>query len=142
MAIPKSIRLEFVTPARQLATEEVDEVQLPGEEGFFGVLPGHAPLLAALAPGPMWFRKGADKHYAFVGGGFAEVVPERVSILAPIAEAAEEIDRARAEAAKRRAEERLTKPMPDIDFERARVALLRSIGRLEASKHSRPRPRS
>jgi F-type H+-transporting ATPase subunit epsilon len=140
MAIPKTIRLEFVTPVRQLATEEVDEVQLPGEDGFFGVLPGHAPLLAALAPGQMWYRKGTEKRYAFVGGGFAEVVPERVSILAPIAETAEEIDRARAEAAKRRAEERLARPLPNIDFERARVALLRSIGRLETSKHSRPRP--
>ena len=140
MAIPNTIRLEFVTPARQLATEDVDEVQLPGEDGFFGVLPGHAPLLAALAPGQMWYRKGAEKRYAFVGGGFAEVVPDRVSILAPIAEAAEEIDQARAEAARRRAEERLQKPVPEIDFERARIALLRSIGRLETSKHARRRP--
>ena len=139
MAIPKTIRLEFVTPARQLATEDVDEVQLPGEEGFFGVLPGHAPLLAALAPGTMWDRKGADKRYAYLGGGFAEVVPDRVSILAPVAENAEEIDRARAESAKRRAEERLQKAVPEIDFERARLALIRSIGRLDASKHARSR---
>jgi len=113
MAIPKTIRLEFVTPVRQLATEDVDEVQLPGEDGFFGVLPGHAPL--------------------------AEVVPDRVSVLAPVAESAEEIDRARAESAKRRAEERLQKAVPEVDFERARMALIRSIGRLDASKYARSR---
>ena len=139
MAIPKTIRLEFVTPVRQLATEDVDEVQLPGEDGFFGVLPGHAPLLAALAPGQMWYRKGAEKMYAFVGGGFAEVVADRVSVLAPVAESAEEIDRARAESAKRRAEERLQKAVPEVDFERARMALIRSIGRLDASKYARSR---
>ena len=139
MAIPKTIRLEFVTPVRQLATEDVDEVLLPGEDGFFGVLPGHAPLLAALAPGQMWYRKGAEKMYAFVGGGFAEVVADRVSVLAPVAESAEEIDRARAESAKRRAEERLQKAVPEIDFERARMALIRSIGRLDASKYARSR---
>ena len=139
MAIPKTIRLEFVTPVRQLATEDVDEVQLPGEDGFFGVLPGHAPLLAALAPGQMWYRKGAEKMYAFVGGGFAEVVADRVSVLARVAESAEEIDRERAEAAKRRAEERLQKAVPEIDFERARMALIRSIGRLDASKYARSR---
>ena len=139
MAIPKTIRLEFVTPVRQLTDEDVDEVQLPGEDGFFGVLPGHAPLLAALAPGQMWYRKGTEKMYAFVGGGFAEVVADRVSVLAPVAESAEEIDRARAEAAKRRAEERLQKAVPEIDFERARMALIRSIGRLDASKYARSR---
>lgn len=139
MATPKTVRLEFVTPDRALVTEEVDEVQLPGEEGFFGVLPGHAPLLASLAPGPMWYRKGGETQYAFVGGGFAEVVPDRVSVLAPMAETAEEIDRARAESAKRRAEERLQKAVPEIDFERARMALMRSIGRLDAAKYARSR---
>ena len=87
----------------------------------------------------MWYRKGTETTFAFVGGGFAEVVPDRVSVLAPVAERAEDIDRARAEAAKRRAEERLAHPLPDIDFERARVALLRAISRLETSKHFRPR---
>ena len=139
MATPKTFRLDFVTPDRALVTEDVEEVQLPGEEGFFGVLPGHAPLLASLAPGPMWYRKGSEIQYAFVGGGFAEVVPDRVSVLAPIAETAEEIDRARAESAKRRAEERLQKAVPEIDFERARMALIRSIGRLDAAKYARSR---
>jgi F-type H+-transporting ATPase subunit epsilon len=139
MATPKTFRLEFVTPDRALVTEDVDEVQLPGEEGFFGVLPGHAPLLASLAPGPMWYRKGSETQHAYVGGGFAEVVPDRVSVLAPIAETADQIDRVRAEAAKRRAEERLQKAVPEIDFERARMALIRSIGRLDASQYARTR---
>src|SRR6187402_275242 len=113
MAIPTHLRLEFVTPERAIAHDDVDEVELPGEEGFFGVLPGHATI------------------HAFIGGGFAEVTPDRVSILAPVAERAEDIDLARAEAAKRRAEERLAKPMPDVDFERARISLLRAISRLD-----------
>jgi F-type H+-transporting ATPase subunit epsilon len=137
MAIPTHLRLEFVTPERAIAHDEVDEVELPGEEGFFGVLPGHAPLLAALRPGEMWYRKGALTTHAFIGGGFAEVTPDRVSILAPVAERAEDIDLARAEAAKRRAEERLVKPMSDVDFERARIALLRAISRLDIAKTRR-----
>lgn len=137
MSIPSHIRLEFVTPERAIAHDDVDELQLPGEEGFFGVRPGHAPLLAALKPGEMWYRKGSETTHAFLGGGFAEVTPDRVSILAPVAERAEDIDLARAEAAKRRAEERLTKPTSDIDFERARIALLRAISRLEISKARR-----
>ena len=140
MAIPKHIRLEFVTPERAIAHEDVDEVELPGVEGFFGVLPGHAPLLAALRTGEMWYRKGKETTHAFVAGGFAEVVGDRVSILAPIAERAEDIDLARAEAAKRRAEERLAKPMTDVDFERARIALLRAISRLQIAKQTRSRP--
>jgi len=137
MAIPTHLRLEFVTPERAIAHDEVDEVELPGEEGFFGVLPGHAPLLAALKTGERWYRKGSVTIHAFLGGGFAEVTPDRVSILAPVAERAEDIDLARAEAAKRRAEERLAKPMPDVDFERARISLLRAISRLDVAKARR-----
>ena len=136
MALPTSIRLQFVTPERALATEDVDEVELPGEDGYFGVLPGHAPLLAALRAGEMWYRKGNVKHYAFLAGGFAEVLPDRVSVLSQVAERAEDIDIARAEAAKRRAEEHLARPTSDMDFERARVALLRAISRLELAKHA------
>lgn len=137
MAIPTHLRLEFVTPERAIAHEDVDEVELPGEEGFFGVLPGHAPLLAALRPGEMWYRKGTVTTHAFLGGGFAEVTPDRVSILAPVAERAEDIDLARAEAAKRRAEELLAKPLANADFERARISLLRAISRLDVAKARR-----
>jgi F-type H+-transporting ATPase subunit epsilon len=137
MAIPSHIRLEFVTPERAIVHEEVDEIGLPGEEGDFGVLPGHAPLLAALRTGHMWYRKGRETRHAFIDGGFAEVVADRVSILAPIAEREEEIDLARAEAAKRRAEEQMARPTSGMDFERARIAMLRAISRLETRKHSR-----
>lgn len=139
MALPKHIRLEFVTPERAIAHDDVDEVELPGENGFFGVLPGHAPLLAALRTGEMWYRKGTDKTFAFIGGGFAEVVADRVSILAQVAERAEDIDLARAEAAKRRAEERLANATANMDFERARVSLLRAMSRLQVSKQTRSR---
>jgi F-type H+-transporting ATPase subunit epsilon len=138
MAIPKHLQLEFVTPERAIVHEDVDEVELPGEEGYFGVLPGHAPLLAALRTGHLWYRKGTEKRYAFVAGGFVEVVPTRVSVLAPVAERAEDIDVARAEAAKRRAEEQLAKPgVADFDAERARIALLRALTRLQISRHPR-----
>jgi F-type H+-transporting ATPase subunit epsilon len=141
MSIPKSIRLEFVTPERPLAAEEVDEIMLPGEDGDFGVLPGHAPLLAALRIGAMWYRKGSETHFAFLNGGFAEVLPERVSVLAQIAERAEDIDEARAEAAKRRAEEQLAKrsTLSDEDYELARLSAMRAIARLQVFKHTRRR---
>ena len=88
----------------------------------------------------MWYRKGADKKFAFLAGGFAEVVADRVSILAQVAERAEDIDLARAEASKRRAEEQLARPgVVEMDAERARLALLRAITRLQVSRHTRPR---
>jgi F-type H+-transporting ATPase subunit epsilon len=140
VALPKHLRLEFVTPAQAIVHEEVDEVQLPGEAGSFGVLPGHAPMLAALSTGVMWSRKGAETKYAFIDGGFAEIVPDRVSILAQVAERAEDIDIERAEAAKRRAEAELAKPgVVDLDVARARIAMLRAIARLEVSRHTRKR---
>jgi F-type H+-transporting ATPase subunit epsilon len=142
MAIPTHLRLEFVSPERAIAHEEVDEVQLPGEEGFLGVLPGHTPMLVALKVGPMWYRQGTEKHFGFIGFGFAEILPDRVTILARIAEKADDIDLARAEAAKHRAEEDLaqvTRGSNDMDYERARLALLRAITRLQVSQHARRR---
>jgi F-type H+-transporting ATPase subunit epsilon len=142
MALPTHIRLEFVTPERTIIHDDVDEVVLPGEAGYFGVLPGHAPLLALLRIGQMWYRKGTDKSFAFVAGGFAEVVGDRVSVLAEIAERAENIDLARAEAARHRAEQTMTRPASEKDYELARIALLRAVSRLEVSKHARPKARS
>lgn len=142
MALPKHFRLEFVTPERTICHEDVDECVLPGEAGDFGVLPGHAPLLALLRIGPMWFRKGADKQYAFLAGGFAEVTGELVSVLAEVAERAEDIDVARAEAAKHRADLTMAKPPTENDYELARIALMRAVSRLEVSKHARTRTRS
>jgi F-type H+-transporting ATPase subunit epsilon len=136
VALPTHLRLEFVTPERALVHEDVDEVEIPGEDGYFGVLPGHAALLAALQPGELWYRRGSEKFYAFVAGGFAEVLPDRVAILAQVAEKAEEIDVQRAEAAKRRAENTLARPVMDMDAERARVELLRALVRLQVSARS------
>ena len=135
MALPTSIDLQIVTPNRMIVQEQVDEVQIPGSEGYFGVLPGHTPLLATLAVGELWFRKGQEKTYLAIAGGFAEVLPDRVTILAQLAERAEDIDVERAESARRRAEERLNhKADADrIDFDRARAALMRSLTRLQVA---------
>ena len=97
------------------------------------MLPGHAPLLALLGAGELWYRQGAQRHYLAIAFGFAEVQPDRVTILAQIAERAEEIDVARAEAAKKRAEQRLASPPIDMDAERARIALLKSLIRLQVA---------
>jgi len=142
MAIPTHLRLEFVTPERAIAHEDVDELQLPGEEGFLGILPGHTPMLVALKVGEMWYRKGSEKFFGYVGFGFAEILPDRVTILARIAEKADDIDLQRAEAAKRRAEEQLAEVKRggnEADYERARLALLRAITRLQVSQHARRR---
>jgi F-type H+-transporting ATPase subunit epsilon len=133
MALPTSINLQIVTPDRLLVNEQVDEVEIPGSEGYFGVLPGHTPLLASLAVGEMWYRKGQEKIYLSLAFGFCEVLPDRVTILATLAERAEEIDVARAEQAKRRAEERLAQAARDIDYDRARMSLQKSLARLQAS---------
>ena len=139
MALPTAITLEIVTPERSIASEQVDEVQLPGSEGYFGVLPGHAPLLAMLQVGELWYRVGQDKHYLAVAFGFAEVLPDRVTVLAQIAERPEDIDVPRAEAAKRRAEERVARPQVEIDFERARIAMMKSLIRLQVAARARTR---
>jgi F-type H+-transporting ATPase subunit epsilon len=140
MALPTKLTLEIVTPDRSLVTEQVDEVELPGSQGYFGVLPGHTPLLATLQVGELWYRIGDTKYFLAIAFGFAEVLPERVTVLAQIAEKAEEIDVARAEAAKRRAEERVAHPsQADMDFERARVALMKSLIRLQVASRARTR---
>ena len=139
MAIPTKILLEIVTPDRALIREEVDEIQLPGSEGYLGVLPGHTPLLTTLKVGELWYRVGAEKHYLAIAGGFVEILPDRVTVLAHLAERAQDIDMTRAEAAKRRAEERLAKPSSDLDFERARIAMMKSLIRLQVASRARTR---
>jgi F-type H+-transporting ATPase subunit epsilon len=141
MALPSAIDLQIVTPDRLLVHEQVDEVEIPGAQGYFGVLPGHTPLLAALAIGEMWYRKGQEKTYLSIAFGFAEVLPDRVTVLARLAEAAEEIDVERAEAARKRAEERLAHPKADVDYERSRVALMKAMTRLHVSSHLGGGPR-
>src|SRR5919109_1964218 len=141
MALPTHLELQIVTPDRLLVHEQVDEVEIPGSEGYFGVLPGHTPLLASLAVGELWYRRGQDKTYLSIAYGFAEVLPDRVTILARLAERAEDIDVERAEAAKRRAEERLAHSRSDVDYERARAALVKSLTRLQVSSRTGVGPR-
>jgi F-type H+-transporting ATPase subunit epsilon len=135
MALPTSIELLIVTPDKLLVRAQADEVEIPGSEGYFGVLPGHTPMLASLAVGEMWYRTGQEKTYLSLAHGFCEVLPERVTILAQIAERAEDIDVARAEEAKRRAETRLQQAK-DVDYERARSALAKSLARLQVASRS------
>jgi F-type H+-transporting ATPase subunit epsilon len=139
VALPAHLQLQIVSADRSLVNEQVDEVQIPGSNGYLGILPGHTPLLATLQVGQLWYRQGQEKHYLAIAFGFAEIQPDRVTILAQIAESAAEIDVARAEAAKRRAEERLTKPTADMDFERARIALLKALVRLQVASRVRIR---
>jgi F-type H+-transporting ATPase subunit epsilon len=137
--LPTRIQLLIVSADRALVNETVDEVEIPGFDGYFGVLPGHTPLLATLQVGELWYRQGTEKHYVAIAFGFAEVQPDRVTILAQIAEKAEEIDLARAEAAKKRAEERVVRLTVDMDAERARIALLKSLIRLQVATRARIR---
>ena len=137
MPLPEYLTLEIVTPERGLISERVDEVQVPGAEGAFGILPGHTPLLATLQVGELWYRRGEETSYVAVSFGFAEVQPDRVSILAQMAEEAEDIDVTRAEAAELRARGRLDAPVVDMDVERARLALLKSLTRIRVASKGR-----
>jgi F-type H+-transporting ATPase subunit epsilon len=139
MAIPSKLKLEVVTPDKLLIREEVEEIQVPGSEGYLGVLPGHTPLLATLKIGELWYRIGQERTYLAIAGGFVEVLPDRVTVLAQIAERAQDIDITRAEAAKQRAESRLARPQVDMDVERARIALLKSLIRLQVASRARTR---
>jgi F-type H+-transporting ATPase subunit epsilon len=139
MALPTKLQLQIVSADRSLVNDTVDEVEIPGVDGYFGVLPGHTPLLAVLGAGELWYRKGTEKTYFAVALGFAEVQPDRVTILAQIAEPAEEIDVARAEAARRRAQERIVTATVDMDAERARIALMKSLIRLQVATRARIR---
>ena len=127
-----SIRLEIVTAERVVYTEDVDTVIAPGMEGQLGILPNHAPLMTILQSGEILARRGAEEDIMAISGGFLEVRPDRVIILADSAERAEEIDEARAEAAKQRAEERLKERgvKPDLDTARVEASLRRAMSRL------------
>ena len=144
MALPTKLTLEIVTPDRALLCEEVDEVVVPGSQGEFGVLPGHTPLLSTLKVGELCYRQGQEKHYMAIAFGFVEVLPDRVTVLAQVGERAQEIDVQRAERAKQRAEQRLAQAPPqltqvDFDIERARVALMKSLLRLQVASRARTR---
>ncbi len=131
MALPTSLTLNIVTPDQSFL-HDVDEVSLPGAEGDFGVLPGHTPFFTAIRTGQMWYRKGAEKHYLAVSVGFVEVLPARVTVIAQVAERAEDLDEARAVAGMTRAAEMMGPTVHEMDFERARLALLKTLQQLQA----------
>jgi len=136
--VAERLTLELATPTRLVVTAEVDDVVVPGSLGYFGVLPGHAPLLATLGIGEVTYRIGRDEHHVAVSGGFAEVRNDKVIILADIAETPGDIDRGRAERARDRAEARLAgRGQEEIDYARAMCALARALIRLQVA--GRPR---
>lgn len=132
------LRFELATPTRLAVTQEVDEVVAPGTEGYFGVWPGHAPFLTALGSGEVSYRRDGEEHSLAAHGGFAEVDGTRVIILADAAESPEEIDVARAQRARQRAEQRLAgKTSEEIDYGRALAALNRALSRLQVAGRAR-----
>jgi len=137
--LPEAIELIVVTPERELLRETVVEVTIPGLEGELGILPGHAPLMTELGIGELSYRTGTTSRpiAICVVRGFAEVLPDRVTVLAETAERAEEIDLARAEAALARAEKRLASNDTNIDWDRATVALERALIRIQIAKKHR-----
>ncbi|MGO8945757.1 MAG: F0F1 ATP synthase subunit epsilon [Syntrophobacteraceae bacterium] len=130
----EKILLEIVTPERKVLSEMVDIVVAPGELGEFGVLPGHIPFLCKLKVGELRYRVGAAHLHVAIMGGYAEVLNNQVTILAPAAEAAVEIDVIRARAARERAERRIAEVREKFDFTRAQAALQRAMARLKVSE--------
>jgi F-type H+-transporting ATPase subunit epsilon len=128
-----TIQLEVVTPERLVVEDTVAEIQIPGKNGYLGILPGHAPLITELSVGEISYRGNGFTHYLAVAWGFAEVLPTKVTILAETAERAEEIDVERARRAKEAAEKVLHSTDPDTDFERALAALKRAEVRLDVA---------
>ena len=132
------LTLEIATPTRLVAAETVDEIVIPGSQGYFGVLPGHAAFLTTLGIGELMYRIGRDEHYLAVSNGFAEVRTDKVIVLADTAERPEEIDRARAERSRERAERRLAgRVEEEVDYNRALAALARALARLLTAGRSR-----
>ena len=138
--MPGTIRLDVVTAERVVYSEDVDVVVAPGVEGELGILPHHTNLMTTLQAGELRVRRAGAELSMAISGGFLEVRPDRVIVLADAAERAEEIDIARAEAAKRRAEELLKSHPPEVDAARAEAALLRSLARLKVVERRRKKP--
>ena len=134
--LPTRLTLEVVTPEGLLLREEVDEVIAPGELGYFGVLPGHTPMLATLGAGVITYRDGQARHHLTCFWGFAEVLPDRVSILAEVGERAEDIDLARAEAARDRAAAQLKSIKDEAGYAEAHQAYVRAVTRLSVAKRT------
>ena len=140
--LPEAIELVVVTPERQLLRETVVEVTLPGLDGELGILPGHAPLITELGIGELRYRTATSSQPLSLAviRGLAEVLPDRVTLLAETAERAEEIDLERAQEAKARAEKRLASNDTNLDWDRATVALTRAIIRIQVARKYRSVP--
>jgi F-type H+-transporting ATPase subunit epsilon len=135
--LPEAIELQIVTPERHVLQETVQSVEIPGKEGYLGVLPGHAPLLTELGVGILAYRKGSENRFLTVIGGYAEVLPDRVIVLAEISEKAEEIDVARSKAAHDRAQAELAKHgVADDEYDREKLALDRALIRMQAASRT------
>jgi F-type H+-transporting ATPase subunit epsilon len=132
-----TFRLRIVTPYREVVMEDVSEAQIPGKEGYLGVLPGHAPLISELKVGEISYKRAGKSTHLAVSGGFVEVLPDQVTILAETAERAEEIDVARARAANEEAEKLLRAAHPETDLDLATVALDRALVRLQVAAKGR-----
>jgi F-type H+-transporting ATPase subunit epsilon len=129
-----TFQLEIVTPAKLLVKEAAEEAQIPGLSGYLGILPGHAPLITELGVGVITYKASGATHNLAVAWGFAEVLPDKLTILAEAAERPQEIDTGRAQKAKERAEELLKSNRPDVDYARAEDALQRADNRLSVAK--------
>jgi F-type H+-transporting ATPase subunit epsilon len=137
--IPKKIHLSIVTPERSLVSETVDEVVLPGIEGYLGALPGHTPLLTSLKIGEIKYRLAGAWRYLAVSWGFVEILPDRITVLADVAEKAEEID---VERAKKKAESvQAEMKNPDADFLQAQIALEKAVVRMQVAAKAAPLPK-
>jgi F-type H+-transporting ATPase subunit epsilon len=132
--VANTFQLEIVTPAKLLVKDEAEEAQIPGLSGYLGILPGHAPLLTELGVGIITYKASGTTHTLAVAWGFAEVLPEKVTILAEAAERPQEIDVDRAQKAKERAEQLLKSNNPELDYARAEDALQRAETRLNVAK--------
>jgi len=135
--LPKSLQVEVVTQEGLLLREDADEVIAPGADGYFGVRPGHTPMLSALGNGTLWIRKGQAEWYLSCFGGFCEVLPGRVNVLAEIGERAEDIDAGRAEAAKERAAQRMKTLKDEAGFGEAHAEYIRAVTRLAVARRQR-----
>jgi F-type H+-transporting ATPase subunit epsilon len=130
----ETLELEVATPERELVREQVSEVQLPGKEGYMGVLPGHAPLLGMLGIGTLTYVVGGAKRYLSIHGGFLEILDDHVRVLADLAERAEEIDIQRAKAALQRSQEQAMNPALGVEPAEALAAIMRAQARIAAAE--------
>jgi len=134
-----TLKLDIVTAERVVYSDDVDIIVAPGVDGEMGILPHHAPLMTTLNPGELIVRKDGEEFFMAIGGGYLEVRPDRVIVLADSAERAEEIDIARAEEAKKRAQEALANPTAQVDTAQAEAALRTAIARLGVAEKRRKR---